>query len=41
MRSNVDPRRQSKELRSRMGCDSIRLNPANSFDGKFERSVVA
>jgi hypothetical protein len=24
-----------------MGCDSIRLNLANSFDGKFERSVVA
>jgi hypothetical protein len=24
-----------------MGCDYIRLNPANSIDGKFERSVVS
>ena len=24
-----------------MSCNSIRLNPANSFDGKFERSVVS
>jgi hypothetical protein len=37
MRSKVDPRRHSKELRSPEWIATLfDLNPANSFDGKFE-----